>query len=308
MTTSRFLGFRWMRPGFADLLVLCCFAACARGSNRGDGRSDAGADDAAATDDSDDDGSIQWFGDGGPRDTGTSHDGGSCPPEATLVYVTGQSAELWSFWPPTFTFKKIGDLTCTSNPTHMTVDRLGNAWVVGDGNIYKTSTKDATCSLLPTWTPHPPPFWDFAVSLVGLTSTDHTLYLLGQTVLASFDIVTGTFTTVGTLASWTAGDMTSNGDGTLYALQGFIVPHPLYNIAPSNAAVLKTYSVDAAGTGDQALAYFGGRFYAFEDNVVNEYDPKTNAVKPLGNAPLLVTGAGQSTCVPQVPIDAGPPR
>ncbi len=51
-------------------------------------------------------------------------DGGSsssCPPNAQMVYVTGEPAELWSFWPPTFTFTKIGDVTCTS-PTHMTVD------------------------------------------------------------------------------------------------------------------------------------------------------------------------------------------
>src|SRR5262252_7359955 len=56
---------------------------------------------------------------------------GDCPAEAELIYLTGVGAELWSFWPPTFTFTKIGTLTCTTYPTHMTVDRQGVAWVVG---------------------------------------------------------------------------------------------------------------------------------------------------------------------------------
>lgn len=53
--------------------------------------------------------------------------------------------------------------------------------------------------------------------------------------------------------------------------------------------------------GDQALAFWGGSFYAFESNVLCQFDPSTGKTKTLGNAPLLVTGAGQSTCVPTVP-------
>ena len=50
---------------------------------------------------------------------------GNCPPEATLIYVTGEGGALYSFWPPSFTFTFIGNLTCTTAPTHMTVDRHG---------------------------------------------------------------------------------------------------------------------------------------------------------------------------------------
>jgi hypothetical protein len=224
-----------------------------------------------------------------------------------MIYVTGQPAELWSFWPPTFTFTKIGDVTCTS-PTHMTVDRTGTAWIVGGGNVYKTSTSTAACALAPNWQPQAA-FSDFAVSFVGLTNNDTSLYLLGDSgQLGKFDIAMGTFQVVGTPAvASPLGDMTSRGDGNLYFLQAYVSPHPLYEIAPTTATVTKTYSVGATGVGSQALAYFGARFYAFEDNIVYEYDPVANTVQMLGPAPLEVTGAGQSTCVPTTIVDAGTP-
>lgn len=230
-----------------------------------------------------------------------------CPPSAKLIYVTGIGAELWSFWPPTFTFKKIGTLTCTTFPTHMTVDRMGVAWVVGDaGMLYKTSTKTAQCAALPTWKQQAG-FSDYALSLIGLSNNDSLLYVLGQTNLAHFDIITGKFQNVGALSVPTFGDMTSNGDGTLYYLNDSNPLH-LYEINPSSAAVMKTYTINAPGGGNQALAYFGGRFYAFENGAVYEYDTVANTTKNLGNAPLQITGAGQSTCVPTVPQEAGPPN
>ena len=172
-----------------------------------------------------------------------------------MVYVTGEPAELWSFWPPTFTFTKIGDVTCTS-PTHMTVDRSGTAWIVGGGNVYPTSTTTAACSLSPKWQPQTG-FEDFAVSFVGVTNNDTSLFLLGASSgqLGKFDIVSGSFQVVGTPSVGApGGDMTSIGDGKLWYLEAYTSPHPLYQIDPTSAAVLKTYSVNAAGTGAQALA------------------------------------------------------
>jgi|GEM_PF-3449278 len=247
---------------------------------------------------------------GGAQDAAPPGDGGgSCPANAQMVYVTGQPAELWSFWPPTFTFTKIGNLTCTSNPTHMTVDRNGTAWVVGDGNVYQTSTKTAACSVAAKWQPQAS-FSDFADSFVGVTNNDTSLFLLSQDTgqLGRFDIASGGFGVVGTPSvSAPGGDMTSIGDGKLWFLEAYTSPHPLYEIDPATAMVVKTQNVNAPGTGSQALAYFGARFYAFENNIVYEYDPAGNTIKTLGNAPLQVTGAGQSTCVPTVTVDAGTP-
>ena len=105
--------------------------------------------------------------------------------------------------------------------------------------------------------------------------------------------------------------MTSNGDGTLYFLDATSSPHPLDEIDPGTAKVMKTYSVNApASKQTQALAFFGANFYAFEDSVVYAYNPAAGTSTMVGMAPLSVTGAGQSTCVPQAPVDAGtkPPQ
>jgi hypothetical protein len=40
---------------------------------------------------------------------------------------------------------------------------------------------------------------------------------------------------------------------------------------------------------------------------VYSYDVATMTTTMLGNAPISVTGAGQSTCVPTSPTDAGAP-
>ncbi len=293
----------WMVIG-----VVGAFAACG-GSHEigfGDGGDGGNGSDAPFNNDT---GLI--FGDSGPVDSGPppADAGGCCPANAQYIYITGQGAQLYRFWPPTFTFTLVGTLTCTTFPTHMTVDRNGTAWVVGSGNIYKTSTLNATCTALSTWTPQTG-FDDFALSFVGLTCDDPSLYMLGQSngELAGLDIVKGTFTPIGspTVAGF-LGDMTTNGDGTLYFLNDALTLH-LYEINPSNASVMKTYTIpNASGGGNQALGYFGGRFYAFENDIVYEYDPVANTTKNLGTAPISVTGAGQSTCVPTQPTDAGPP-
>lgn len=172
--------------------------------------------------------------------------------------------------------------------------------------LYKTSTKTAQCAALSSWKQQAS-YGDFALSLVGLPNNDSLLYVLGQTNLARFDIITGMFQNVGTLSVPTFGDMTANNDGTLYSLND---PNPLrlYQVNPASAAVMKTYTINAPGGGNQALAYFGGRFYAFENGAVCEYDTQNNTTKNVGNAPLQITGAGQSTGVPTVPQEAGPPN
>ena len=94
--------------------------------------------------------------------------------------------------------------------------------------------------------------------------------------------------------------MTPNGDGSLYYLQDTTALE-LYQIAPSNAAIGKTYAPSPKGGGDQALAFWGGSFYPFEEDIAYQFDPTTGMTTTLGKAPLQVTGAGQSTCVPTVP-------
>jgi hypothetical protein len=240
---------------------------------------------------------------------GSADDG--CPEAAKLVYVTGPGSQLWSFYPPTLKFTLIGTMSCLDSPTHMTIDRQGSAWVVSAGNLYKASTADASCAAVPTWTPQNA-FSDFALTFLGTTNaTDDTLYMLGSNAtatggqtggpLGTFNVATGAVTVVGQVQVPSAlGDMTTNGDGTLYYLMDSNAP-TLYEINPSSGAVLSSSAIGAPGGGDQALAFWGGSFYAFEDDVIYQYDVKAATTMSLGNAPLSVTGAGQSTCVPTLP-------
>jgi hypothetical protein len=247
---------------------------------------------------------------GGPILSGDGGSGGGdggnegCPESATLVYVTGEGDKLYSFYPPTTTFTLIGTFNCLTSPTHMTVDRQGNAWVVANGQLYKASTKDASCTSVSTWSiTNDITFPDFALTFIGVSNAvDNTLYLLNDSSgLATFDIASGKLTNVGNanLGS-TPGDMTSNGDGTLYFLQDVNSP-TLFELSPTNGSTMNQAPVTAKGGGSQALAFWGGSFYAFENSSIYQYDPGKKTTAPLGAAPLNVTGAGQSTCVPKVP-------
>lgn len=225
-----------------------------------------------------------------------------CPASAKLVYVTGPDADLYSFYPPTLAFTKIGKIACTSAPSHMTVDRHGIAWVVSDGRLYRVSTADAACAEVTTWTPDVKRFADFSLAFIGTTaSDDDPLYVLGQTseLLASFDATSGAVTPIGT-ATLTAsiGDMTTDGDGRLYLLVDED-PRTLVQLDPASAKSLASYEVNSAPVSDQALAYYGGAFYVFEGTLLFRYDlSTTKQAVALGSSPISVTGAGQSTCVP----------
>jgi hypothetical protein len=256
---------------------------------------------------------------------------GDCPASAKLVYVTGEGSTLYSFYPPTFDFKLIGTLSCLGpnyTPTHMTVDRTGTAWVVAwnvntyVSKLFTASTADATCTEVTAFVPQPTGYFsDFALTFIGTTNApDTTLYMLGATggaggefkpnskaVLGTFDTTTGAVTTIAMPDVANAGgDMTTNGDGTLYYLQDTAALE-LFQILPSNGAIGKTYAPSPTGGGDQALAFWGGSFYLWESgpagkkDVTYQYDPSTGTTTTLGPAPIPVTGAGQSTCVPTVP-------
>jgi len=297
----------------AALLVGC--GADSTGTGFGGGGGDGGGSPGSGVDGS---GGALSGNDGGGRALSAGDasygEGGSldCPASAKLVYVTGQGSKLYSFYPPTLKFTLIGTLSCLggNEPTHMTVDRTGTAWVVSNGGLFTASTANAACAAVPTWTPQLNDFSDFALTFLGTTNaTDNTLYMLGADftgagVLGKLDVPSGTVTTIGMPNVATGrGDMTTNGDGTLYFLMN---QYPatgidLYELAPSNAAVLKSMVPNAPTGGDQALAFYGGSFYAFEDGEIYQFEPMTQVTTKLSQAPISVTGAGQSTCVPLVP-------
>jgi hypothetical protein len=302
---SRPLGFA--PPGVPGVDAASDDGATADASGSADSTSSDANRDAGLEADADaGDGNMPTF------NFGDAHAANGCPPEAMLVYITGPGSDLWSFYPPTLQFTLIGTMTCLpSGPTHMTVDRQGFAWVLSGGKLYKASTRDASCSPVATWTPQSM-FPDFALTFLGSTSQpDNTLYILGNSIvqgffspsgapLSRFDVAMGTVTSVGLVpVPSAAGDMTSPGDGALY----FLIPGPttIFKIDPSSAGILQTFDAGVQGAINQGFAFWGGSFYLFENGVINRFDPKTQASTSLGMAPITVTGAGQSTCVPMVP-------
>src|SRR5206468_4171769 len=89
-----------------------------------------------------------------------------CTAAAELIYVLSAENDLYSFDPPSKTFKKIGPLKCDTSaqpglqPNSMAVDRNAVAWVnytAGDtltgadtaGVVFKVSTFDASCQPTP---------------------------------------------------------------------------------------------------------------------------------------------------------------
>ncbi len=302
---------RFIQPGFVSaslslLLVACSGSAPTSLSSFGP---DGGAPhDGGTTSLTEDTGSLQQPM-GGDSGSTTAVDGGDCPPSAKLIYVTGQGSDLYSFDPTMGAFTLIGPLSCLTSPTHMTVDRTGTAWVVDvTGNLFTASTATAACSKVPTWK-NTPAFPDYALTFLGTTgTTDNTLYLLGNTgELGSFDVPSGAITKIGTLTLHPFGDMTTNGDGTLYFLMQSAM-QTLNQLDPANASVKTSWVTGENSSGDQALAYYGGLFYDFIGATVYTYDTVKKTAALLGTAPLMVTGAGQSTCVPTTSIPPAPLR
>ncbi len=233
--------------------------------------------------------------------TASTPDGGvDCPPSAQLIYITGSSNQLYSYAPQTATFTLIGTFDCLQNPTHMTVDRTGTAWVVANSQLYTASTANAHCSAVANWQVDTTQFFDFSLTFVGTTAMDNTLYVVDDAArLASFNTQTGARAVITSLAGLTdaQGDMTSNGDGHLYFIHD-ITAQELYEITPATGAIVSSWVTGETGGTSEALAFYGGLFYDFLNSAVYTFDPATKIATSIGTAPLQVTGAGQSTCVP----------
>lgn len=234
----------------------------------------------------------------------------NCASSAKLIYLTSAEGDLWSFDPGSVKYTKIGKFDCLQYPTHMTVDRSGNLWVVDvTATVFKASSADAKCTKVPTWTTPAPDaanYGNFALTFIGTSNTevDNTLYTLDPTTLKKFDVPSGVTTTVGAVAAGT-GDLTSNGDGTLYFLQTGNPP-VLRNFDPATGAQISTATLGVPGGGNTGFAFWGGVFYVFQhtsgaagNSDLYTYNASTKETKKVGTADLNVTGAAQSTCVPR---------
>jgi hypothetical protein len=233
----------------------------------------------------------------------------------TYIYVITEENELYSFYPPTLAFSKIGDISCptTSTPFSMGVDRSGVAYsVFSDGNLFRISTVNAACQATP-FVPSQHGFDTFGMGYAGLADAGETLYV-SQSVnkapqLGSIDTQSYVLDVIGTYQPNASGrcELTGTGDGRLFA---FCVPllgngADLVELDPATAQILSETSLTIGGSMDAfAYAFWGGDFWIFTApsagaTTVTRYDPTASTTTTVASFGSTVVGAGVSTCAPE---------
>ncbi len=239
-----------------------------------------------------------------------------CPDAgATLIYVITSQNELFSFYPPTLGFTKIGNITCksTSTPFSMAVDRLGTAYsVFSDGNLFQISTANAACKSTP-YVPAQLGWTNFGMGYTADSDGGETLYVvevdfqtpskgLGDIDTQSFKLnFVGNFQPALTPEC----ELTGTGDGRLFAL---CLPNSgtgstLAQIDPATANVIAANSLKVGGNNEAlAFAFWGGDFWIFTSpngpTTVTRYDPNTQSEAAVTTLGSTIVGAGVSTCAP----------
>ena len=243
-----------------------------------------------------------------------------CPDaDATLVYVLTQQNELFSFYPPTATFKMIGRIACPSagaTPWSMTVNRKGIAFAVfGDGRLYRVSTATAACAAT-SYAPGQRGWTTFGMGYVADTNgTGETLYVAENTFnapskgLGYIDTTTFTLRGVGAFApSIPRSELTGTGDGRLFTFYPDEAPavsgSHLSEVDKSNARVIASNALRVGQPNSAfAFAFWGGDFWIFTSpsgpSQVTRFRPSDGSETPITTMPSTIVGAGVSTCAPQ---------
>ena len=244
---------------------------------------------------------------------------------STLIYLIASDNNLYSFYPPTAAFTRIGTIACPdpqgSNPFSMAVDRKGIAYIVfQSGELYRVSTANAAC--VPT---------GFAVSQQGFPSTfgmgfsqdtndtGETLYVASDALgsqpsqLATIDVTNGyTLNIINAFnPNINMAELTGTGSGGLF---GFWDTDPLGMQSGPNSAIVQIDKTTAQVTNSSplpgltqgsgwAFAFWGGDFYTFTapggSTVVTRFNPNDGSIVQVAQTPDEIVGAGVSTCAPQ---------
>jgi hypothetical protein len=234
-----------------------------------------------------------------------------CPDAGeTLVYVLGAANELYSFYPPTLTFKNIGTIACPgqSSPNSMAVTRSGIAFTnFLDGRLYEISTANAACKAT-TYAPNQHGWTTYGMGYAGQADGGETLYVAGNGTnqargLGTIDTTAFTLSVVGQFQPPQANcELSGTGDGHLYGFCPATTGSALVEIDPATAKIISSQKL-AAGSNPTsfAFAFWGGDFWIFTGNgnsTVTQYDPVAQTEKTVTTAPIEIVGAGVSTCAP----------
>jgi hypothetical protein len=236
----------------------------------------------------------------------------------TYVYVITSQNELYSFYPPTLKFTKVGDIACPdpsgAQPYSMAVSRDGTAYsVFTDGNLFRISTADASCQPTSYVAPaQDQPFFNMGMGFAGDLFSE-TLYV-ADAHFTSNSLGLATIDTQSYARSFIANfqpelprcELTGTGDGRLFAyclnLQGS--GSQIAEIDRETAKVVAVNQLVLGGSNDAfAYAFWGGDFWIFTaggtTSTVTRYDPQTHVESNMASLNGQVVGAGVSTCAPQ---------
>jgi hypothetical protein len=239
-----------------------------------------------------------------------------CPDaDSTLVYLLSSNYVLYSFYPPTLSFKTIGKIVCpsASTPYSMAVDRKGKAYsVFDDGSLFQISTATAACAPT-TYAPMQLGWKTFGMGFSGDQTTEHLYVAEGSgnsTVsqgLATIDTTTFKLQKVGDFsAPISRCELTGTGDGRLFAycVQQSGSGGLIAQVDPTNANVIAQNALKVGDSTDAfAYAFWGGSFWIFtsagSSTTVTQYDLDTLTETNVTSLPDVIVGAGVSTCAPR---------
>ncbi|MEZ4454417.1 MAG: hypothetical protein R3B09_33505 [Nannocystaceae bacterium] len=260
-----------------------------------------------------------------------------CADKLDLIYVLSDDRELWTYDPASNAFALVGGLGCpTQNGTFsMGIGRDGYAWIQDTapqglnsyiGDLYRLDVNNPANCTDPGYTPGANGWIHFGMAFVSESADDPCDRLYGQHwngqagawsegpgvgKLGVFDEVALQMNTIGP-TNYNGAELTGTGDGRLYAFGG-VPDAKLIQFDKQSAAELDTKVFNGFPlTNAFAFAFWGGDFYFFTNSVPDgvgtnskvtklDYDGDMSLTTVNNNAPILVVGAGVSTCAPLKP-------
>ena len=247
------------------------------------------------------------------------------------IFVLSNDAELWKYFPKENMFTMLGELSCGMFDTFsMAVDRQGFAWVqfVG-GDLRKVSVSDLTQCDDPGYAQGQMGVNNFGMAFVSNSVSDPCDRIYGNTWngippfsegpnvgdFITIDPDSLNLTKLGK-TNFNGAEVTGTGDGRAYVFGG-ANPSKLVQLNKNNAMAEEVFPLGGLeiNNGAFAFAFFGGDFYFFTDSNNDSFasevthldydDSDMNGVQDLKKiqnaAPLLIVGAGVSTCAPFAP-------
>ena len=242
-----------------------------------------------------------------------------CPDaDATFIYVVTQQQELFSFFPPTLTFKLVGNLVCPVTPGvtpfSMAVDRRGVAYVLyEDGHLYRVSTATGACTAT-SFAVGQDGFQTFGMGFASdFGGAAERLYISDNNfdmTLRGLGFIDTTTFKVSFLGPYGAdiqrSELTGTGDGRLFAFWPDNVSgngSHLTELNKASGGVLAQTNLPVGDVNDAfAFAFWGGDFWIFTGtggpSDVNRFRPTDGTTTTPTTHPSTIVGAGVSTCAP----------